>query len=269
KADTIVFLLSPDSVLPTSKCDWEINEAERLSKRIIPVVCRAVPDSDVPGRIRRLNYVFLTPERDRAVELHKLTEALEVDINWIREHSRLGELAARWQALGKGSNHETLRGSAIAEAESWISSRPPKAPEPTEAQRAFIQASRTSDLARIALEQRQIERTRWFQKWFGRALAAAAVILCLGLAGVIWQGMEATARTQAIFLNPIERAMADKQWDRAIRYALMVYPEKGAWPWRSVSSRLEADLGVATLMGGRIGPILRGHEMPLTHAGFS
>jgi hypothetical protein len=132
-----------------------------------------------------------------------------------------------------------------------------------------VQASRTSDLARIALEQRQIERTRWFQKWFGRALAAAAVILCVGLAGVILQDMEATARTQAIFLNPIERAMADKQWDRAIRYALMVYPEKGAWPWRSVSSRLEADLGVATLMGGRIGPILRGHGMPLTHAAFS
>jgi hypothetical protein len=43
---------------------------------------------------------------------------------------------------------------------------------------------------------------------------------------VIWQDMEATARTQATFLNPIERAMADKQWDRAMRYALMVYPER-------------------------------------------
>src|SRR5262249_50246599 len=33
QADVVIFLLSPDSVVSTI-CDWEVNEAERLGKRI-------------------------------------------------------------------------------------------------------------------------------------------------------------------------------------------------------------------------------------------
>jgi hypothetical protein len=34
-ADAVVFLISPASILPTSVCDWELNEAERLGKKLI------------------------------------------------------------------------------------------------------------------------------------------------------------------------------------------------------------------------------------------
>ena len=37
RADSVVFLISPDSVA-SSMCDWEVNETERLSKRLLPVV---------------------------------------------------------------------------------------------------------------------------------------------------------------------------------------------------------------------------------------
>src|SRR5262245_39908050 len=43
-ADSVVFLLSPHSVA-SPVCDWEVNEAERLTKRIIPVVA-ADPQAD-------------------------------------------------------------------------------------------------------------------------------------------------------------------------------------------------------------------------------
>src|ERR1700756_771739 len=36
-ADTVVFLISPESVT-SEVCDWEVNEAERLGKQLLPVV---------------------------------------------------------------------------------------------------------------------------------------------------------------------------------------------------------------------------------------
>jgi hypothetical protein len=38
EADTVVFVLSPSSAR-SPICDWEVEEATRLNKRILPVVC--------------------------------------------------------------------------------------------------------------------------------------------------------------------------------------------------------------------------------------
>ena len=43
-ADTMVFVVSPDSARSTI-CEWEIAEAVRLGKRIIPLVCRPTDDA--------------------------------------------------------------------------------------------------------------------------------------------------------------------------------------------------------------------------------
>src|SRR5689334_13791039 len=52
-ADTVLFVVSPQSV-ESKICDWEINEAERLGKRLLPVVLELPPDEMVPGRLKRL-----------------------------------------------------------------------------------------------------------------------------------------------------------------------------------------------------------------------
>src|SRR5579864_2271232 len=57
-ADTVVFVLSPDSV----KSDVALKEiayAASLNKRFAPVVCRRVEDAAVPASLRRLNFIFL------------------------------------------------------------------------------------------------------------------------------------------------------------------------------------------------------------------
>src|SRR5262249_59604337 len=46
-ADTIVFVLSPDSA-NSDICEWEVARAAVLSKRILPVVCRQVDFSQGP-----------------------------------------------------------------------------------------------------------------------------------------------------------------------------------------------------------------------------
>jgi hypothetical protein len=59
EADTIVFVLSPSSAR-SEICAWEVEEAARLSKRIIPTICRPLEGASPPARLRDLNYIFST-----------------------------------------------------------------------------------------------------------------------------------------------------------------------------------------------------------------
>src|ERR1700730_15283847 len=57
RADTVVFVLSPDAVASTGSLK-EIASAASLNKRFAPIVCRRVADNATPEAVRRLNYVF-------------------------------------------------------------------------------------------------------------------------------------------------------------------------------------------------------------------
>jgi hypothetical protein len=75
----------------------------RLGKRLIPVQGAAVPEAEVPKRPRRLNYIFFREGQSFARSLRELAAALRQDVEWIREHTRLSEAAARWQARDRGT----------------------------------------------------------------------------------------------------------------------------------------------------------------------
>src|SRR5271163_3939170 len=57
RADTIVFVLSPDSVA-SHEAMREVEYATSLNKRFAPIVCRRVEDNATPEALRRLNFVF-------------------------------------------------------------------------------------------------------------------------------------------------------------------------------------------------------------------
>jgi hypothetical protein len=57
EADTVVFVLSPTSAR-SEICAWEVGEAARLGKRILPVNCRPLEGASPPPRLRDLNYIF-------------------------------------------------------------------------------------------------------------------------------------------------------------------------------------------------------------------
>ena len=141
-ADTVVFVISPDAVV-SERCAWEVAETERLGKRLLPVVWRVVPEADVPERLKRLNYIFFSEGHSFARSLGDLSKALNTDLAWIREHTRLGELAVRWKAL-RGAE-PLLRGREIDDAEAWLKRQQKGAPEPTPLHREFIAASRNAE----------------------------------------------------------------------------------------------------------------------------
>src|ERR1700738_1490889 len=141
RADTIIFVLSPDAVNPATVALKEVAFAASLNKRFAPIVFRQVPDKDIPEALARLNFIFFDDPAQFEQSADKLAEALNTDISWIRQHTEFGEQARRW-ASAKSPNGLLLRSPALEQAEHWIAARPSGAPAPTEETQAFIRRSR-------------------------------------------------------------------------------------------------------------------------------
>jgi tetratricopeptide (TPR) repeat protein len=139
-ADTVAFVVSPASVA-SPVCGWEIDESARLGKRILPVVSGHVEDADVHPALARLNYIFALDINDLPNALQLLDDALATDLSWIREHTRLTEIALHWDARHRPPSL-LLRGREIEEAERWIGHRPDNASQPTAIHRDLISTSR-------------------------------------------------------------------------------------------------------------------------------
>ena len=144
EADTIVFCLSPDSVA-SEVCRWEVELADRLQKRIAPIAIREV-DGNVPMQLSKRNYIFFTRADEFDRSLDYLISALDADIGWIREHTRLGELSRRWERSGR-PKEQLLRGSDVEAAEAWLKRQPRNAPTPTETTQSYISQSRDEERA--------------------------------------------------------------------------------------------------------------------------
>ena len=171
RADTVVFILSPDSV-SSEVALKEVSFAASLNKRFAPIVCRRVDDARVPAALAKLNFVFFDNEAQFEASADRLSEALRTDISWIRQHTEFGDQARRWALAGK-PNGLLLRPPVREQAEHCIAPRPRGAPAPTEETQTFIRESR-----RAATRRRSILT----------GSLAAGLVLALGLAGLAyWQ----------------------------------------------------------------------------------
>jgi formylglycine-generating enzyme required for sulfatase activity len=170
KADTVVFIISPGSIR-SAQCSREVDRTLDLGKRLIPVHWIAVPESEIPARLKRLNYTFFSAGAAFAEPFAELVRAIRQDLGWIREHTLIGEQAARWRTRIGNADDLLLRGSELAEALSWQARRKPDAPAITDAQRTFIKTS-------VVGEQRRLVRAR-------RLKLATAILGTIVVAGAI------------------------------------------------------------------------------------
>lgn len=143
RADTIVFVLSPDSVASDVALK-EVNHAVALKKRLAPIVWRRVRDDAVPDELRRLNFIFFDDPAHFETSADRLAQALQTDIGWIRQSTEFCELARRWSASGRLSGL-LLRPPVLEEAERWLRSRPSAASEPPDETKTFIAFSRQNE----------------------------------------------------------------------------------------------------------------------------
>jgi len=160
EADSIIFLLSPDSA--TSKmCHWEVEESLRLNKRIIPVLISPLGDSEPHPHLQKLNYIFLYSEPRLSgsgfgTGMLRLGDALREDLEWIREHTRLGNLAIRWDNQSRPTD-SLARGSELLHWQNWRAEKTGNAPELTDLQRQFLSDSEDAETQRQSQAQQEIE----------------------------------------------------------------------------------------------------------------
>ena len=178
QADTVVYVLSPASVV-SPRCGWEIDLADALSKRIIPVVAIDVTEAATPARLKRLNYIFFSPGHSFGTALRDLSAALRTDLAWVREHTRLAELSARWRDRNK-PEELLLRGAELGAATSWIAGWKSGAPEPTVQQRDFINESEAAETTRSSVERKRLEEIATAQADRGRALQRLTRLTLIG-----------------------------------------------------------------------------------------
>src|SRR5262245_38835640 len=160
EADTVVFVLSPSSAR-SDICAWEVEEAARLNKRVLPIICRALEGANPPPRLRDLNYIFFykeprVPGSGFGTGLASLITALNTDFDWLREHTRYLQRAIEWDKGGRAANR-LLSGNDIVEAKAWVARRPKSAPEPTALHLEFIRASEDEAEARSSEQRKQLQ----------------------------------------------------------------------------------------------------------------
>lgn len=215
-SDSIVFVLSPASAA-SDVCAKEVAHAASLNKRFIPVVIDDLSGTTPPPELQRLNYIFFVEDAragasgDFDEALDQLVHALDTDIGWVREHTRLGAIAQRWDSRARGLE-ALLRGADLEAAEQWLSQQPANAPVPTPA------------TARLITQSRQAA-TRRQRQWIGGSLGIALVSITLAAFSLIqWNRAEAEARTAlSRQLATQAQAQVDTKFDEALLLSVAAF----------------------------------------------
>lgn len=141
-ADTFLFVISPDSLV-SKVCAEELEIALRYNKKLIPILHR-MPRRDTPmhARLAATNWVYLREQDDFDATLPKLLEAIRLDLDWVRQHTRLLQRANEWESKGRDNSY-LLQGADLSEAERWLVDAAAQADRTVlPLQSEYIQASR-------------------------------------------------------------------------------------------------------------------------------
>ena len=245
-ADVMVFAVSPDSAA-SKVCDEEVAYARSLGKRVIAVLRREIDFATAPPRLAALNVKIAIVGDDPAVfdaGVAQLSAALDRDVVWLREQTRLGLAAADWEQSARRED-ELLRGAEISEAEAWSARRPPSAPEVPEGVLAFLAASREAQAAREAAARRQMGVQKWLQRGVALLIVIAMMITATGGWFVVRGQQDLSVATSATLAASAAQASDAGEYDRAMRLAIIAARET----WRLPAAE-EASFELAKAMWG-------------------
>lgn len=221
EAGSIVFVLSPDSAKSTV-CAWEVEEAARLSKRVLPVLWRPLGDAPAPPRLSALNYVRFDEGRSLMTGVKALGVALRTDLDWLGEHTRLLQRALEWDR-GNRADNRLMSGQDIADAKAWLAGKPREAPDPTELHRDFIRFSEQAETARNSAERKRAEQLQAAVRRTRMGLGATGLALALAAGLTIYARSQQHLANRAlarIFAERAWSAISDEKRELAVRYAL-------------------------------------------------
>ena len=118
--DAFVFVISPDS-LKSKVCLQELELGIASNKKIIPVLYREPEKRQkMHPKLASTNWVYLrTKKDDFKATIPKLVEAIQTDLGWVQQHTRLLQRASEWD-LKKQNKSYLLQGSDLEDGERWM-----------------------------------------------------------------------------------------------------------------------------------------------------
>lgn len=141
-SNAFIFVISPDSVA-SEVCKKEIELAVESNKRFIPILYREPgKESKLHEKISSHNWVFIRDEQELDKTLPALVEAINTDLDWLAQHTRLFNRAKEWDAKGRNDSY-LVRGNDLQDAETFIGQGAAgKEPAPTPLHVEYVQAAR-------------------------------------------------------------------------------------------------------------------------------
>lgn len=210
-ADAFLYIISPDS-LNSKYCQEELNIGLQNNKKLVPIVCRDPGVNDpIPDKVSATQWTFLRQQDNFEEIIPKLVEAINTDLDWVRQHTRLLQRSVEWQKKKRNSGF-LLHGADLEEAEIWRTAASAKETRQiTPLQAEYIQASR----------QEAIRRQRWLLIGVSGALVLTIFLAVMAFyqRGVALDREEARATQQFIAEANGATAVANEQ-ARATQQAL-------------------------------------------------
>jgi len=241
QADTFIFIISPTSV-SSEICSMEIAHAAKHNKRLIPIVINDIDAQSVPSQLAPLNWIFFKEEdQDYRDAVQDLITAIQVDQEWLKEHTRYQNRALEWERNGQDSGF-LLRGGDLRDGEAWLARAAEKDSQPTALQTRYMLASRQ-------------DATRRQRVALGAIGVALVVAVALGILAWTQRNLavsesqaRATAQAQAVEERTIAEAastQAVEQKNEAERQASLA--RAGLFSVESLS-HLDDQLSLALLL---------------------
>jgi WD40 repeat protein len=222
-ADAVLLLISPDSV-SSKVCAKEISVAESLNKRLLPMVVRDVDASKVPPAAAALNWIFMREGDPFDVTVETLLTAIDTDLDWVRDHTRLLVRAGEWHRHGKETSY-LLRGADLDAARRWRAHADGKQPPPAPLHDAYLDASGAAEAV-------EIERLQaLYRNALARQLAAQAALMQHENDAMLDRSMLLAAESM--------RRVPSAEADRVLRDGLRLRaPQVAAWQQRGTPRHL-------------------------------
>lgn len=245
--DTVVFVLSEHSA-GSPICQWEVDEASRLDKRMLIVTPGPVPPGmKPPERLSDGQWIPCwrnpdVPGSSFVRGVIDLDRALKTDLAWLRLQTWYHEQAEMWRQRmnmrtdyggHSGLSSMLLRGNVLAEAIAWMRGAPERAHVP-DLVIAFIEASERAEAALKAEAETQLAEREAAVKaaetanrragfWAWAALAISLVLSAGALTGGYFAAQNyaaSSAARSALFARESATPFAEGFYANAMLIAL-------------------------------------------------
>jgi len=118
--DAFVFVISPDS-LKSQVCQDELELGIKSNKKIIPVLYREPEKRQkMHPKLASTNWVYMRPRKDDfKATIPQLVNAIQTDLGWVQQHTRLLERSIEWERKNKNNSY-LLQGEDLETGEKWM-----------------------------------------------------------------------------------------------------------------------------------------------------